>query len=183
MLRRILIAALLLSLTACGFHLRGPQALPFATIYLEMNQYSDLAAAIKRQIATSGTTKVVNSVADAQVRMVVARDTKEKHILSLSSTGTVREYELRQRFAFRVLDKEGKEVTPLNEIYIFRTVSFATGQELAKEQEEALLYRDMESDLVQQLMRRLAATKSKVRETSAPAPSPAPATASHAAAQ
>ena len=43
---------------------------------------------------------------------------------------------------------------PLNEIYVYRTVSFATGQELAKEQEESLLYRDMENDLVQQLMRR-----------------------------
>lgn len=173
MLRRAFIAILLLAtLSACGFHLRGPQPLPFATIYLEMNQYSDLAAAIKRQIATSGSTKVVSKIEDAQVRMVVVRDTKEKHILSLSSTGTVREYELRQRFAFRVLDKQGKEVTPLNEIFIFRTVSFATGQELAKEQEEALLYRDMEGDLVQQLLRRLASTKQAAEPaaaTSAPA--------------
>ena len=158
-MRRILIALLLLSLAACGFHLRGPQPLPFATLYLEMNQYSDLAAAIKRQIATSGSTKVVDKVADAEVRMIVVRDAKEKHILSLSSTGTVREYELRQRFGFRLLDKQGKEVMPFNEIYIYRSVTFATGQELAKEQEEALLYRDMENDLVQQLMRRLASAK------------------------
>ena len=148
-----------LALSACGFHLRGPQPLPFATLYLEMNQYSDLAAAIKRQIATSGSTKVVDKVADAEVRMIVVRDAKEKHILSLSSTGTVREYELRQRFGFRLLDKQGKEVMPFNEIYIYRSVTFATGQELAKEQEEALLYRDMENDLVQQLMRRLASAK------------------------
>ncbi|MDP5240371.1 LPS assembly lipoprotein LptE [Uliginosibacterium sp. 31-16] len=159
MLRRILLAVLLVSLSACGFHLRGPQPLPFATLYLEMNQYSDLAAAIKRQIATSGSTKVVDKVTDAEVRMVVVRDAKEKHILSLSSTGTVREYELRQRFGFRLLDKQGKEVMPFNEIYIYRSVTFATGQELAKEQEEALLYRDMENDLVQQLMRRLASAK------------------------
>lgn len=178
MLRRAFIAILLLAtLSACGFHLRGPQALPFATIYLEMNQYSDLAAAIKRQIATSGSTKVVSTVADAQVRMVVARDTKEKHILALSSTGTVREYELRQHFTFRVLDRQGKEVTPLSEIFIFRTVSFAAGQELAKEQEEALLYRDMENDLVQQLMRRLASTNTSGQPAAASVPAaPKPAT-------
>lgn len=159
MLRRLLIAALLISLTACGFHLRGPQPLPFAKLYLEMNPYSDLAAAIKRQVATSGSTQVVSKAEDADVRLVVVRDAKEKYILSLSSTGTVREYELRQYFSFRLIDKQGHEVMPLNLIYIYRTVSFATGQELAKEQEETLLYRDMESDLVQQLMRRLAATQ------------------------
>jgi len=184
-MRRILVTLLLLAtLSACGFHLRGPQALPFATIYLEMNQYSDLAGAIKRQIATSGSTKVVDKIEDAEVRLVVVRDSKEKHILALSSTGTVREYELRQRFAFRVLDKKGNEVTPLNEIFIFRSVSFATGQELAKQQEEALLYRDMESDLVQQLLRRLAATKSRTsEEASTSASSPASAAASPAAPQ
>jgi len=158
--RRVLVLILCgLALSACGFHLRGPQPLPFAKLYLEMNQYSDLAAAIKRQVATSGSTKVVNRLEDADVRLVVVRDNKEKHILSLTATGTVREYELRQYFSFRLIDNKGSEVMPLNQIYIFRTVSFATGQELAKEQEEALLYRDMENDLVQQLMRRLATAK------------------------
>ena len=156
---RLLIALLLLSLTACGFHLRGPQPLAFASIYLEMNQYSDLAAGIKRSIATSGSTRVVSKPEDAEVRLVVVADQKEKHILSLSSTGTVREYELRQRFAYRLIDRQGKEVQSLNEIYLARPVTFATGQELAKEQEDALLYRDMENDLIQQLMRRLAAAR------------------------
>lgn len=160
MFRRTLIALVLLAtLSACGFKLRGPQTLPFATLYLEMNTYTDLAAAIKRQVGTSNSTRVVSTLDEAEVRLVVLRDTKDKHILSLSSTGTVREYELRQRFAFRLMDKKGGEIMPLNEIYIFRTISFATGQELAKEQEEALLYRDMENDLVQQLMRRLASAK------------------------
>lgn len=158
--RRVLLPILCaLALAACGFHLRGPQHLPFATIYLEMNQYSDMAADIKRQIAASGSTKVVSKSDEAEVRMVVVRDGKDKQILSLTSTGTVREYQLHQIFAFRLLNKQGQEVMPLNEIYISRSITFATGQELAKEQEEALIYRDMESDLVQQLMRRLATAK------------------------
>jgi LPS-assembly lipoprotein len=38
-------------------------------------------------------------------------------------------------------------------------MSFDETQVLAKEAEEALLYRDMQGDLVQQIMRRLAAIK------------------------
>lgn len=157
MFRRILIALLLLaSLSACGYHLRGPQALPFSTIYLNMNRYDTFTAALKRQIETSGSTKVVDSAKEAEVQFFVARNDKEKYILSLTASGTVREYQLRQRFGFRVLDKNGREVTSYSEIYVTRDVSFAEGQELAKEQEDALLYRDMQNDILQQLMRRLA---------------------------
>ena len=42
-----------------------------------------------------------------------------------------------------------------------RDITFNDSQVLAKEQEEALLYRDMLSDLVTQIMRRLQAAKVK----------------------
>lgn len=156
-MRRILIAlVLLVSLSACGYHLRGPKTLPFSSIYLNMNRYDTFTAALKRQIETSGSTKVVDTLKEADVQFFVARNDKEKYILSLTASGTVREYQLRQRFGFRVVDKFGREVTSYSEIYVTRDVSFAEGQELAKEQEDALLYRDMQNDILQQLMRRLA---------------------------
>lgn len=160
MLRRAFIAAVLLaSLSACGFHLRGPQALPFATIHLGMNQYDDFASAIKRQISTSGTTKVVSLPSEADVFLQVLRNDKEKFILSLNSVGTVREYQLRQRFSFRLVGKAGEELISRSDIYVYRDVSFSEGQELAKEQEDAMLYSNMQADIVQQLMRRLAKAK------------------------
>jgi LPS-assembly lipoprotein len=156
MLRRAFFAAVLLaSLSACGFHLRGPQTLPFATIQLGMNPYEDFTASLKRQIATSGSTKVVEQLTEADVSLQVVSNDKEKYILSLNASGAVREYQLRQRFAFRLVDKGGREVISHSEIYVYRDVSFSEGQELAKAQEDTLLYRDMENDIVQQLMRRL----------------------------
>jgi LPS-assembly lipoprotein len=154
-MRRLLIALLLVSLSACGFQLRGAQSLPFASIYLGMNQYDDFTAAIKRGIQTSGSTVVADKPADAEVSLQMLRNDKEKHILSLNASGAVREYQLRQRFAYRIVDRKGLEVTPYSEIYVYRDVSFAEGLELAKAQEDALLYRDMEADVVQQLLRRL----------------------------
>ncbi|MDQ8020621.1 MAG: LPS assembly lipoprotein LptE [Moraxellaceae bacterium] len=167
---RSLLLALMLSLAACGFKLRGVQQLPFDSIYLDMNAYSEFAASIKRQIQANGS-RVTDRREDAQVRLVVVQDAREKHILTLNTSGTVREYQLRQRFGFRLLDARGRELMPLNEIYVFRDMSFSDNQTLAKEQEEVLLYRDMENDVVNQLLRRLG---------KAPAPQPAAADAASA---
>lgn len=182
MLRRAFIAvALLASLTACGFQLRGAQSLPFATIQLGMNPYEDFTAAIKRQIATSGSTRVVEKIEDAEVLLQVVRNEKEKHILSLTSTGTVREYQLRQRFSFRLVTRAGAEIISRSDIFVYRDVSFTEGLELAKAQEDALLYRDMENDIVQQLMRRLA--KAKMPPAAPEAAASAPAAAASAPAR
>jgi Rare lipoprotein B len=86
-------------------------------------------------------------------------EAREKNILSLSGTGRVREYQLRYRLAFRVHDLKGREFIAPTEVVLVRDISFSDERVLAKEQEEALLYRDMQNDMVQQLMRRLAAAK------------------------
>ena len=159
--RRALAAlgALPLLAAGCGFQLRGQRPLPFDTLYLGMSEYSDLAAAIRRQIHAGSNTRVVSNKEEAQVRLEVLADAKEKAILALNTQGRVREYQLRLRYAFRLVDKNGQEVLAPNEILLRRDLAFDDSQVLAKEQEEILLYRDMQGDLVQQLMRRLAAAK------------------------
>lgn len=159
LMRSLLLLVCCLSLAACGFQLRGPKPMPFKTIFLEMDPYADLTASIKRSIESNGSTKVVDVRDDAEVRMVVVANSRDKEILSLNANGTVREYQLRLRFAYRLYNKAGSEVTPLSVIEIHRDFNFNDSQVLAKEQEETQMYREMENDLVQQLMRRLAAAK------------------------
>ncbi len=168
-----LILALCLAATACGFHLRGPQPLPFDSIYLGISPYSDMGADLRRQIRVNGRTEIVDKPTNAQVQLQVISDTREKIILSLDTDGKVREYELRQRFAFKVVDAKGREVIPATEINTKREVTFNDGQLLAKEQEEGQLYRDMQIDVVRRLMSRLASARWPLPE--APAQS-APAT-------
>ena len=159
-LRRGLILTCCLILGACGFHLRGPQPLAFTSIYLGMSPSSEMANAIKRQIAINGGgTRVTAAADEAEVRMIVVRDSKSEEVSTISGSGVVNQYELRQRFAFRLIDAKGHEIMPLNEIYVYRDLDFTTGHELSKEQEEIVLYADMQKDVVAQLMRRLAAAK------------------------
>jgi LPS-assembly lipoprotein len=149
-------------LTACGFHLRGSggQAnLPFKSIFLGFPESSTLGAELKRNIRANGGTAVLDQAKDAQAALEVLSETRDKAILSLNSQGRVREYSLTYALRFRVVDRSGKELLAPTEIDLKRTISFNESQALAKEGEEAMLYRDMQTDLVQQILRRLAALK------------------------
>jgi LPS-assembly lipoprotein len=170
--------AVALTLSACGFHLRGESAnyrLPFPTIYVGLPVSSPLAVDLKRHIRSNGGTEVVNTAAEADGIIQVDVDpekTKTKTILSLNSNGRVRQYQLNYHIVFRVLDKQGKELLGSTSITLTRPIDFNETQLLAKEQEELLLYKDMQTDLVSQMMRRIAAVKTD--KVSLPPPGAAP---------
>lgn len=158
-MRRMLLLLCLLSLTACGFQLRGNYPLPFDTLYISLPDTSPLYAALKRSIESSSKTRIVDDPKDAQATFTVVSDRYLKNILSLSGTGRVREYQLVRQFTFRVHTFDGRDFIPQNEVILRRDLPFSDTAVLSKEAEEQLLQRDMQGDLVQQLMRRLAAAK------------------------
>jgi LPS-assembly lipoprotein len=84
---------------------------------------------------------------------------QEKVILSRTSAGSVREFQLRFRIRFKLRTRDGIEVIPDTELVQERDISFSETAALSKETEEGLLYRDMRSDLVQQVLRRLAVVR------------------------
>jgi LPS-assembly lipoprotein len=153
----VVAAALCVALGACGFQLRGQATLPFDTLYVA--SISGLATQLKRNIVAGTNTRLVDNEKSAQAILTVQAEAQEKSILSLDSGGRVREYQLRYRYRFRVTDAKGLEFVPSNEIILTRDITFNDSQVLAKETEEVLLYRDMQSDMVQQVLRRLSAAK------------------------
>lgn len=174
----LLATVLATSLSACGFRLRGEggnYTLPFPTMYIGLPESSPLAIDLKRNIRANGNTSVVNSANEADGIVEVLSNperTKTKTILSLDRNGRVRQYLLQYSIVFRVLDRQGNELLGPTSISLNRPIDFNETQLLAKEQEEALLYKDMQTDLVQQMMRRIAAIKTT--RMSIPAPGPAP---------
>ena len=155
--RFILLAFGIVALAGCGFHLRGPQPLDFATVHISASQYSTLGVALRRQIALSGSTKVEEDASRAETKLQILANSRSREILSLTATGKVREYELIQTIRFRLVDREGNELVQPTTLSARREYTFSDELILGKEQEEALLYSDMENELVRQIMRRLAA--------------------------
>ena len=108
-------------------------------------------------INASQTTIVVESAAQAQVVLEMVTDAREKSVVASTAAGQVREVQLRARFNFRLRSASGTELIAPREILLNRDMSYSETIALAKEQEEAALYRAMQSDIVAQVMRRLAA--------------------------
>lgn len=150
-------AAMATSVPGCGFQLRGARPLPFSSIHLGVSAHSDLGSALRRRILANDSTEVVDDAAKAEVRLEILQNTPEREILTLTGAGKVREYELRHVMKFRLVGRTGNEWVAPTTISAKREYNFDDSQVLAKEQEEALLFRDMQADLVDQLMRRLAA--------------------------
>ena len=156
----LLLSPLLLS--ACGFQLRGANGqyrIPFKTLYLSFAESSPLGNELKRNIRALGGTEIVNDPKQAEALLQVISETRDQKILSVNSQGRVREISLYYTLVFHVTNKFGKDLLAPTTISLRRDISFNESEVMAKEQEEAMLYRDMQSDLVQQVLRRLAALK------------------------
>ena len=160
--RAIAAAALCACLSACGFQLRGQATLPFDTLYVPGS--SPLIVELKRNVAAGTRSKLVPSEKDAKAILGFTHEAREKVILSFNTSGLVREYQLRYRVGFRLYDVKGRNYIAPSEIQLTRDVSFNEGQVLAKESEDALLYRDMQSDMVQQIIRRIVAARMPTEE-------------------
>jgi LPS-assembly lipoprotein len=158
-MRALAIILLTTTLAACGFQLRGSYALPFNTLYIGVPETAELHAQIRRNVEAGSATKVVSTATEAEASLNVLSDRPQKNILSLDASGRVREFQLVRTFSFRVVDAKGGVMIAPSQIVIRRDISFSDAQVLSKEAEEVLLWRDIQNDLVQQLLRRLAAAK------------------------
>jgi LPS-assembly lipoprotein len=147
----LLMATLLLA--SCGFHLRGKADLPFDSMYIVGSP--GFTTPLARAVRSGSKTRVTENSKEADVTLQILSETRERSILSLSSAGRVLELQLRYRVNFRLTDKAGKELIAPDQILLKRDLLYSDSDVLGKEQEEALLYRDMQSDAVNQVVRRL----------------------------
>jgi len=154
--------SLALLLAGCGFELRKPPSFAFQSIYLAVPPMSQLGLELQRALAAYGGVSLVTDqrqVERADLVFDLLQELREKVVLGRPSTGAVREYQLRIRLRFKVRNRQGIERIPDTELVQQRDISYSESFALAKETEEDLLYRNMQSDLVRQILRRLAALR------------------------
>lgn len=157
--RRLLQAGLAALLPAgCGFQLRRPPTLNFSTVQLVgFPARSPFTEELQRSIEASGSTRVVDPPTVPQVVLEALEDRRDKTVAAQAAAGQIREFTLRTRLRFRLRTPSGRILIPPTELLLRREMSYNETNALAKEQEEAMLYRSMQSDIVEQVMRQLAA--------------------------
>ena len=150
--------SLMLSLAGCGFALRGSYELPYQGIFVAAPSTSAVASLVRRELANTSSKSVANAkLADAELN--ISEERRDRQILSLSGAGRVREYELKFLVRYQFTEANGRVLIPTSEIQLTRILTYADELIIAKQQEEALLYTDMEKDAVGQILRRMVAVK------------------------
>ena len=161
-LRAVFIVLLAAIIAGCGFKLRGSSAnLPYKSMYIALPETADVRIWLQRYIRSSGATEIVDNAKDAEAVFQQLQDSRIKTILTVNTQGRVTEYRLQLNYSFRVVDAKGRELVGANDIGLSRDITYSDSNVLAKDLEEGLLWRDMNNDLVNQIMRRLSIIKPK----------------------
>jgi len=142
-------------LVACGFQLRGTASLPFEKMYISAPEGHPIGAELKRAIQSGNNTLVLNKSQDAEAILQIISAVNSKNILSVAGGGRVREFQLHYRTSFRLIDAKGRELIPTTKIAVSRIIPFSDSLVLAKQSEERILVREMRSDTIQQIIRRM----------------------------
>ena len=149
------------ALSACGFRLRQAPKYDFSAIRFE-GVSGPVAQALSAELKASGLTVLGAGAVPVGVQPVVLRvqaDQRERTVVGQTATGEVREVQLRHRWRFVVLTQQGRELIDTTDLLLERDIGFRETAVLPKQAEEDMLYREMRDDLVQQMVRRLAAVR------------------------
>ncbi len=153
-IRGMLVAASLLILSACGFHLRGVGSLPFNSLYVQGSDSSDLVRDLKRSLNASGV-KITKTPEEAEAALEIMSENSQKNILSLSGKGKVREYEIVYHAIFRVKAGGSEVWGDPQTVELRRDFTYDDTKLLAKDAEEARLATDMRNEAVREILRRV----------------------------
>ena len=146
-------------LAGCGFALRRATSLPFRTVQLRGFKPNSLfEKELREQINISANTRVVDTAAEAEVVLEALADQRDRNAIASTAAGQVRELNLRLQFNFRLRTAAGRELIGPTALALTRGMSYSETAAQAKEQEEALIFRALQTDIVMQVMRRLAQT-------------------------
>ena len=165
--RRLCFTALALGaapawLTGCGFQLRQNSEFAFKTLFANFSTTSPLGVELRRNLLGTGRLTLLTDPQDmltADAILDILSEQTQQVAVGVSTTGQVRELQLRLRVSFRLRTPQGVELIEPVELFQQRDLSFTESAALSKEIEQGILYRDMQTDIVQQILRRLAAVK------------------------
>ena len=150
-------AAASVALTGCGFKLRGSQTFAFQSIAILPHPGGAIAQELRSSFGPGvRVLAATDELKSAQLVLTLADEQREKVVIGVNVSGQVREFQLRMRVRLSLRTAKGKEITVDDEIVQRRDISYNESAALAKEAEEAMLNRDMQTDIVQQILRRLA---------------------------
>jgi LPS-assembly lipoprotein len=147
------------ALNGCGFKMRGAAVMPFRTLYTSFAPSSPVGNVFRRLLRSEGGTEFIATPENADLRLMILSDLREREIVGYSASGRPSLYQLRQKLRYQLMDAKAEPLGSESEIVIRRDITTSDALVNAKQQEEEYLYVEMQDDIAQQLIRRLSAVK------------------------
>lgn len=154
---RAILMLVLLSLGACGFHLREAIALPDAMQELRIevaDPFSPMGQELGRALQGIGA-ELHDDAASKVTVLRVLGDSLNTLPLSVGGSARVQEYQVVHRVEFEVLDKDGKVLLPRESIERRRDYRFDASQALGAAAEDELARRELRRETLAALLRRI----------------------------
>ena len=152
--RGVVLVAVTLCATGCGFHLRTWNLEGVAaTASVEAQGRSSVLSPLERQLQAAGL-ELVESEADVTIALLDERS--DRRSVSVTDQARAAEYETSLRVRYEIDGKDGKLLDPrwVDARRVFRVDRTNI---VGTSEEQALLQREMVVDLVEQIMRSLVA--------------------------
>ena len=149
-------AGMTMLLAACGFQLRGETATGLKTLFVPGG---GVAQEIRRTLAGSPT-KVLLTPEGAEATLQIMSENREKAVAAITGSGRVYEYSLTLvvRYRMTVPGREEPVIAP-TETTARRLITYSEAAPIAKEAEEELLFRDMQLELADRILRQVAVAR------------------------
>jgi LPS-assembly lipoprotein len=146
------------ALSACGWRLRGKIDLPYKNILISGNLTQELRDDLDMMFRVNDI-QIVQKVQNSELVLEIISEQNARQVLSYNGAGQITAYRIISRVVFRAFDPNGIELIPESDIYLTRDIDFNQSNIQAFDQQVADFVKTMRTDIVSQLMRRLASIK------------------------
>lgn len=151
-LRSLGLMLLALTLSACGFHLRGSYDIPpeLRQLNLRVNPASNLYAPLSNALQTAGV-----QLGSGRYSLIVTREKLNKQTTNTDSRAKVAEYTLIYDLSYHITDADGEKVGDEQKLTLRRSYQYDTTTIVGKSEEEETLIRELYTDAAQQILRQI----------------------------
>ncbi|MEQ8858715.1 MAG: LPS assembly lipoprotein LptE [Pseudomonadales bacterium] len=169
----LFVCLLMLGSAGCGFHLRSwDVGSSVETVHVAANARNPMQAPLEQALQQAGVELVARSAGPTLVvELLDAR--QERRNISVSGQARAAEYEAVLGVRYRITDGAGNELIPARWLERERVFRVDRDNLVGSSEEQALLEREMRSDLVQQILRAVNAVAPEPAAPKPAAPEPA----------
>lgn len=142
-------------MAACGFQLRGEPANGIRSLHVSTVGGSGIATEIRRSLA-GGTERLAPTAAQSRGHLRILGESRDKAVHTITGTGRVYEFQLRLAVRYEMV-ASGREMPVIapTEVEARRLITYSETAPIAKEAEEQLLFKDMQVELAERILRQV----------------------------